>query len=359
MAKVIVGLSGGVDSAVTAYLMLQQQHEVHAVFMQNWDDGNDTFCSAAKDYSMAQQVSAKLDIPLTYVNFSKEYYEKVFQHCLDAFKNGLTPNPDILCNQEIKFKIFLNHAISLGADYIATGHYAKIDRDHHGYQLKKACERSKDQSYFLYTLTQDALSKSLFPLGDYASKEKIREIAKNIGLPNYDRKDSTGICFIGERPFKNFLSDFLRPKPGHMVDEHGHIIGQHDGLMFYTIGQRNGLGLGGIAGYKESPWYVLEKDIKTNQLILGQDNQHPKLFSSELICTNIHWSHHAPKLPYKCFAKTRYRQQDCVCKVETFSETEFKVIFEEKQRAITPGQSIVFYLNEQCLGGAIITKSID
>ncbi|MCX7125100.1 MAG: tRNA 2-thiouridine(34) synthase MnmA, partial [Gammaproteobacteria bacterium] len=305
--------------------------------------------------------------PFHLVNFSKEYWDTVFQHCLDEFVAGRTPNPDIWCNQYIKFDVFLKHAIHLGFDFLATGHYAiasntintdcrdaiHLVSDVPQYQLKKALDSNKDQTYFLYTLTQEKLSRALFPLGQL-NKPEVRAIAKKAGLLNAEKKDSTGICFIGERKFKSFLQDFILAKPGVIKTVDGKIIGKHDGLMFYTLGQRKGLNIGGLKNTDDLPWFVISKNLDKNELIVGQGHNHPLLFLSELQCEKLNWiSGTAPK-ELVCRAKTRYRQTDQACTVTQIDNDQYHVKFDEPQRAITPGQSVVFYDGDICLGGGII-----
>lgn len=352
---IAVGLSGGVDSAVTALLLKQQGHEVTALFMQNWEkDRDNPNCTAEQDLSDAQAICHQLGIPLQTVNFSQQYWDHVFQHCLDEFAAGRTPNPDIGCNREIKFKALLDYALSLGADYLATGHYAKISPSVDSLQLLKSTDLSKDQSYFLYALNQSQLAKSLFPLGDQL-KSNVRKIAQAAGLINYAKKDSTGICFIGERRFKTFLKEFLLAQPGNIETLEGKVIAQHDGVIFYTIGQRKGLNIGGIKNTKEAAWYVLKKDTQRNVLIVGQGHEHPELYATKLISTQTHWiSGLSPENTLHCSAKTRYRQADQLCQIISQENGNYQVIFEKPQRAITPGQSVVFYKEDVCLGGGII-----
>jgi tRNA-uridine 2-sulfurtransferase len=358
--KVIIGLSGGVDSSVAAYLLKEQGYSVEAVFMKNWEqDDTDTYCSAAADLADAESICAQLDIKLHTVNFSKEYWQNVFTHFLNEYEQSRTPNPDVLCNKEIKFKAFLNYALTLGADYIATGHYAKITTENNVPTLCKSKDRDKDQTYFLHAIDKSALSKTLFPLGNYL-KPEVREIAKKLQLITHAKKDSTGICFIGERPFKEFLNEFILAKPGNIESNDGLILGRHDGLMFYTLGQRQGLKIGGTKQGVDEPWYVIDKDIPTNTLIVGQGKNHPRLYAQGLMCGPIHWlvDESTYGLPYTCYAKTRYRQIDQACVISPEDKKQHCVMFSEPQRAITPGQYIVFYDKNKCLGGALIEQII-
>ncbi len=343
------------DSSVAAILLCQQGYDVHGVFMQNWDqDNQDPFCSANQDFLDAKMVCERLDIPLQTVRFAKEYWERVFQHFLDEYAKGRTPNPDILCNKEIKFKAFLDYAISQGAEFIATGHYARCVRKDGQYQLQKGLDANKDQSYFLYTLQQSQLARSLFPLGEL-EKPAVRAMAQAAGLANHAKKDSTGICFIGERKFKDFLGEYLLARPGNIENDSGKVIGRHSGLMFYTLGQRQGLGIGGRQDAKADPWYVVAKDIARNTLIVGQGHEHPRLLTKVLQCRQMHWVlGHAPPFPLQCAAKTRYRQRDAACMVRQLGEDYLQVEFFEPQWAVTEGQSVVFYQGEVCLGGGVI-----
>lgn len=355
--KVIVGMSGGVDSSVAALLLKQQGYLVEGLFMNNWEepDAEETKgCQASKDLTDAASVCGLLGIKLHTMNFADEYWDRVFSYFLEEYAAGRTPNPDILCNKEIKFKAFLEYALELGADYIATGHFVRKRETKNKLQLLKGIDPNKDQSYFLYTLQQHQLTKVLFPIGDL-TKNEIREIAKKHKFRNHAKKDSTGICFIGERKFKDFLSKFLPAKPGKIKTEDGEVIGEHDGLMYYTLGQRQGIGIGGRKDSNEAPWYVLKKDLKNNVLIIGQGHDHPLLFSKNLSANKLDWvAGTPPKLPFKCKAKTRYRQDDQACVIEKIIDDEVSVVFDELQWAVTPGQSVVFYQDEVCLGGGVI-----
>jgi len=349
-------MSGGVDSSVTALKLLEQGHQVTGLFMKNWeeDDGTD-YCTAMEDLADAQQVSDKLGIELKTVNFASEYWDEVFEVFLSEFKAGRTPNPDILCNKHVKFKAFLNYAIEdLKADYIATGHYARVQEHNGTYQLLKGLDPNKEQSYFLYTLGQKALSKTLFPIGDL-HKPELRAMAKKAGFENHKKKDSTGICFIGERKFTEFLQRYLPTQPGEMRTPEGQYIGKHQGLMYYTFGQRQGLGIGGVKNAPDEPWYVLDKDLENNILIVGQGHDHPLMHHNTLEASQLDWCNDKPLTEtIYCKAKTRYRQSDQACRLEPLENGRYKVSFEFSQRAITPGQSVVFYDGDICLGGAII-----
>jgi len=354
---IIVGMSGGVDSSVAALLLKKAGHHVEGAFMKNWEaDDSDTFCNASTDLKDAQAVCDQLNIRLHRINFSEEYWERVFSHFLSEYQNGRTPNPDILCNKEIKFKAFLHFAEQQGADLIATGHYARIHSNENQHFLLKGQDAEKDQSYFLYALNQTQLAHSLFPLGDM-TKTHIRALAKEAGFNNHAKKDSTGICFIGERRFKPFLNDFLPAKKGIIETAAGDAIGEHDGLMFYTIGQRQGLKIGGMKNTSNAPWYVVRKDLARNVLIITQGENHPALFSTVVYVSNIHWINTPKPLPLTVTAKTRYRQKDQPCIIQKKCDTEYCIQFNEPQRALTPGQSIVFYDNEVCLGGGVIKET--
>lgn len=354
--KIIVGMSGGVDSSVSAALLQQQGYEVAGLFMKNWEeDDTTTYCSAAQDMADAQAVCDILGIPLFKVNFAAEYWDEVFALFLQEYAAGRTPNPDVLCNKFIKFAAFLQHAQELGAEKIAMGHYARCIPTADSYQLLKGLDPQKDQSYFLHQLNQFQLQHSVFPLGEF-NKTQIRQWASELGLPNSAKKDSTGICFIGERKFKNFLQTYLPAQPGHIVSLTGEILGQHQGLMYYTIGQRQGLGIGGVANKAEEPWYVLKKDLRHNELIVVQ-GEHPALYQHRLIAKQVHWIKGSPPtFPLQCHAKIRYRQADQICTVQIIDAEHLQLEFVEPQRAITPGQSVVFYQEDICLGGGIICE---
>jgi tRNA-specific 2-thiouridylase len=363
--KVIVGMSGGVDSSVTALLLKQQGYAVEGLFMKNWDeDDGSEYCSAEQDMLDAKSVADTLKIPLHTANFAHEYWDNVFEDFLDDYKNGRTPNPDVLCNKEIKFKIFLDYAQILGADYIATGHYAqKIERKGKTY-LHKGADKTKDQSYFLHAVDEKAFSKTLFPIGGML-KTEVRKIAEKYGLATAMKKDSTGICFIGERRFKDFLQKYLPAQPGQIESSFGDVIGQHSGLMYHTLGQRQGLGIGGLKDSDNSPWYVVKKDLLRNVLIVAQGANNPLLFSNRLRVSNIHWINGAPKeiedkLPKGliCNAKNRYRQTDQLCNIIK-KDQEYQVEFSNPQRAVTPGQFIVLYQKNLCLGGGVIEEAWD
>jgi tRNA-uridine 2-sulfurtransferase len=353
---IVVGMSGGVDSSVTALLLLEQGHQVTGLFMKNWeeDDGTEQ-CTAMEDLADAQQVCDKLGIELKTVNFAAEYWDEVFEVFLSEFKAGRTPNPDILCNKYVKFKAFLDYAIQdLGADYIATGHYARVSEKDGDYCLLKGLDPDKEQSYFLYTLKQHELAQTLFPIG-HLQKQEIRQLAQEAGFDNCRKKDSTGICFIGERKFKEFLQRYLPAQPGEMRSPEGQLIGKHQGLMYYTLGQRQGLGIGGVKDAPDEPWYVLDKDLENNILIVGQGHDHPLMLHNALEASCLDWCNNKPLTQtIECAAKTRYRQADQPCRVEPLGEDRCKVSFDEPQRAITPGQSVVFYRGEICLGGGVI-----
>ncbi|MBT5389058.1 MAG: tRNA 2-thiouridine(34) synthase MnmA [Porticoccaceae bacterium] len=355
--KVIVGMSGGVDSSVAAYLLIQQGYQVEGLFMKNWDeDDGSEYCTAKADLADAQQVCNRLKIPLHTANFAADYWDNVFEYFLAEYRAGRTPNPDILCNREIKFKVFLDYAQLLGADFIATGHYTRVSSTNSQSQLLKGLDNNKDQSYFLHAVPESAFSKSLFPVGEL-EKPEVRRIAKEQGFVTSNKKDSTGICFIGERRFKDFLEQYLPAQPGEMRTPEGELMGEHQGLMFYTLGQRQGLGIGGVKDTGHEPWYCLGKDLQNNRLIVGQGVNHPLLFTNQLAATDINWINGVPDGPLQCSAKTRYRQPDQTCWVIPNSDGGCEVIFDQPQRAVTPGQSVVFYLDDLCLGGGTIDRA--
>ncbi|OBT11726.1 tRNA 2-thiouridine(34) synthase MnmA [Shewanella sp. UCD-FRSSP16_17] len=359
--KVIVGMSGGVDSSVSAYLLQQQGYQVEGLFMKNWEeDDTDEYCLAAEDLKDAQAVCDKLGIKLHTVNFASEYWDNVFEHFLAEYKAGRTPNPDIMCNKEIKFKAFLEFADEiLDADFIAMGHYVRRrDNEDGTTQMLRGIDNNKDQSYFLYTLSDKQVAKSLFPVGEL-EKFQVRDIAKEMGLITHDKKDSTGICFIGERKFTDFLGTYLPAQPGDIETAEGEVIGTHQGLMYHTLGQRKGLGIGGMKNSNDDPWYVVEKDLLRNVLIVGQGGNHPRLMSNGMTVSQLHWvDRKGPCSPAKITVKTRYRQQDVNCTVTTEGDDKISVIFDEPVAAVTPGQSAVFYDGEVCLGGGIIDTLI-
>ena len=348
-------MSGGVDSSVSALLLKQQGYEVEGLFMKNWEeDDTEEYCSAAVDLADAQQVCDKLNIPLHTVNFSSEYWDYVFEYFLHEYRSGRTPNPDIMCNREIKFKAFLDHAQTLGAARIATGHYVRSKVQDDESQLLKGQDTDKDQSYFLYALNQHQISHALFPIGEL-EKSEVRTLAEKHDFSVFDKKDSTGICFIGERKFKDFLQRFIPAQPGVIESIDGETLGKHSGLMYYTIGQRQGLGIGGTAGGSESPWYVVEKRLAANILVVAQGHHHPDLYHSLCTIGELHWiNDRTIEPPYACSAKIRYRQQDETCEIINIEGTNAVVKFEKPQRAITPGQALVFYQQDICLGGGTI-----
>ena len=366
--RVMVGLSGGVDSAVSAYLLKQQGHEVVGIFMKNWEDDDDSgYCSSNVDFVDAAAVADVLGIEIEHVNFAAEYKDRVFAEFLREYQGGRTPNPDILCNAEIKFKAFLDHAFSVGADKIATGHYARVREisapTGPEFQLLKGLDPSKDQSYFLHRLNQTQLSKTWFPVGEL-HKTEVRRIASEIGLPNAKKKDSTGICFIGERPFREFLNRYIANAPGPIQDERGRTLGTHVGLSFYTLGQRQGLGIGGIkdkgaqrGSGDHAPWFVAHKDLVYNTLFVVQGHDHPWLLSEHLSADDLSWCAPTAPAPGRFAAKTRYRQNDAPCTLRYNDKGELALAFDEPQWAVTPGQSAVLYDGEVCLGGGVIASA--
>ena len=355
---VIVGMSGGVDSSVAALLLLEAGYRVEGLFMKNWEEDDGTeYCTAIDDLADAQSVADQLGIKLHSANFAAEYWDDVFAHFLSEYRAGRTPNPDILCNREIKFRAFLDYATHLGADLIATGHYARTATEDGVTRLQKGLDGNKDQSYFLHQVDQSALRKTLFPVG-HVDKQTVREKAIKAGFGNARKKDSTGICFIGERRFRDFLKQYIPAQPGPIVTIDGELIGEHEGLMYHTIGQRQGLGIGGLSNHAEAPWYVVGKEVEKNTLIIAQGAEHPSLFHRQLKCTGVLWvSGSPPHTPLRCHAKIRYRQPDQGCVIQG-ANADYEVTFDEPQRAVTPGQSVVFYDGDICLGGGVIEGAL-
>ena len=356
--RIVVGMSGGVDSSVAALLLKQQGHDVVGLFMKNWeDDDTEDYCSSRQDLIDAVAVADTLGIDIEQVNFSAEYKERVFSEFLAEYKAGRTPNPDVLCNAEIKFKAFLDHAIAMGADCIATGHYAQVRERDGLFQLLRADDGAKDQSYFLYRLNQAQLSKALFPLATL-NKTEVRELARKAGLATHDKKDSTGICFIGERPFRAFLNRYIPANPGDICTPDGARVGRHNGLMFYTLGQRQGLGIGGTRLGDGDAWYVAEKDLTNNRLTVVQGHDHVRLFADRVTAVNLSWmSGITPHCNWVYGAKTRYRQKDAPCVIASSTQQSSAIEFAEPQWAVTPGQSVVVYESNVCLGGGIIEST--
>jgi tRNA-specific 2-thiouridylase len=356
---VIVGMSGGVDSSVAAWLLLQQGYEVQGLFMSNWDEDEDGYCTAAEDYQDARQVCEQLQIPLHKVSFAGEYRERVFSYFLEEYRHGRTPNPDVLCNREIKFGVCYDYARRLGAEWVATGHYARVEHDPSQSRAKllRGLDPNKDQSYFLHAMPGDALAHTLFPIGDL-QKSEVRRLAREQTLPVFDKKDSTGICFIGERPFAQFLETYLPAQPGHIETPEGRRVGQHRGLMYYTLGQRQGLGIGGRNDAGEAPWYVADKDLARNVLIVVQGHDHAAMQRSEAWASQLAWVASEPPAPrFECTAKVRYRQADQACSVEALADGGVHVRFHQPQRAVTPGQYVVFYVGDVCLGGGVVDRT--
>jgi tRNA-uridine 2-sulfurtransferase len=365
---VIVGMSGGVDSAVCALLLRNAGYTLQALFMSNWEDDDDAYCTTAADYQDARKVCETLGIPLHRVSFAEQYRERVFSHFLREYAAGRTPNPDVLCNREIKFGVCLDYMHRLGASWIATGHYARLRHTESGPQLLKAADNDKDQSYFLHGVAPAALSKTMFPIGDLR-KTDVRKLARGAGLPVYDKPDSTGICFIGERPFQEFLSRYIHSQPGPIKNDHGQVIAEHRGLSLYTLGQRSGLRIGGRASTAAAPWYVADKDLAGNALIVVQEQDHPLLLSDAFDVQHMHWlnSGDAGDRPIECAVKTRYRQRDLDCMLrssdvhvdaveDSAAARTWRVTLAEPARAVTPGQYAVFYRGARCLGGGVIAQ---
>ncbi|MFL2547079.1 MAG: tRNA 2-thiouridine(34) synthase MnmA [Candidatus Rariloculaceae bacterium] len=354
---IIVALSGGVDSAVTALLLREAGHDVQCLHMSNWED--DGYCEAAKDFQDAREIARRLDLPLHRVNFTDEYRDQVFASFLEEYAAGRTPNPDVLCNRQIKFGEMRRYAERLGGTRLATGHYARLNATEEGVQLLKGRDQNKDQSYFLHAVSESEFDGVQFPLGEL-TKQEVRDHAASAGLPVAEKKDSTGICFIGERPFAEFLGEYLPVNPGEIKTPNGDKLGEHQGIAYYTLGQRQGLRIGGLAGYGPEPWYVAGKVHERNELIAVQGGQHPLLFKNWLSATDVHWINSAPMAAnesFRCRAKTRYRQPDQACTVTAGNDGTLEVLFDEPQRAITPGQYVVFYQEDRCLGGATIQSS--
>jgi tRNA-specific 2-thiouridylase len=353
--RVIVGLSGGVDSAVAAWLLKRAGHDVHGLHMSNWDEPDDDagYCTAAEDHQSALAVARELGIPLHRVSFAREYRDRVFRHFLDEYAAGRTPNPDVLCNREVKFGVCLDYARRLGGSVLATGHYARVVHENGRGRLWRALDRNKDQTYFLHQVGAAALGCAAFPIGDLP-KSEVRDLARRAGLPVHDRPDSTGICFIGERPFREFLARYLPAQPGTIESDTGEVLGTHDGLMYYTPGQRQGLRLGGRAGASEAPWYVAAKDVSRNVLVVVQGHDHPRLHCDSFAVATPAWIGAPPRLPLECRVQVRHRQADVACRLVPASAGA-RVELESRMRAVAPGQYAVFYAGEECLGGAVIT----
>ncbi|UHQ18965.1 tRNA 2-thiouridine(34) synthase MnmA [Lysobacter sp. KIS68-7] len=355
--RTVVGMSGGVDSSVAALMLREAGEPIAGLFMQNWADDGSGDCRADEDRRDAVAVCGRLGIPIHFRDFSREYWDGVFAHFLAEYAAGRTPNPDVLCNREIKFKHFLDAAHALGAERIATGHYARVEHSNGRARLLRAADRNKDQSYFLHQLGQAQLSSTLFPLG-HLRKEEVRRIAQDAALPTHAKKDSTGICFIGERDFREFLARYLPAKPGEIRDPQGRVVGEHPGVFFFTLGQREGLHIGGVRGREAAPWYVVAKDVARNVLVVDQGSDSPYLQSNTLLTESAHWIAGAPPAAhFACTAQTRYRQHDEACTVRVRDDGSLDVAFSRPQRAVTPGQSLVLYDGEECLGGAVIART--
>ena len=356
--RVVLGLSGGVDSSVAAWLLKRAGHEVVGVFMKNWEnDDTDEYCTSRQDLVDAAAVTDLVGIDIEAVNFARDYRERVFEHFLREYRAGRTPNPDVLCNNEIKFKAFLEHARALGADAIATGHYARLRRDGGSAELLRAVDATKDQTYFLHQLTQEQLAPAMFPVGEL-TKRTVRSIAREQGIPTFAKKDSTGICFIGERPFRDFLAKYLPRDPGPIVTPEGKVIGKHHGLAYHTLGQRQGLGVGGTRGGSDEPWFVADKDVSSNALVVVQGHADPRLYAHTIELEAMHWiAGCAPALESEMTAKTRYRMADATCRVESIGADRWRASFEVAQWAPTPGQYLVVYDGEVCLGGGVIASA--
>ncbi len=359
--RIVVGMSGGVDSSVTALLLARQGFDVVGVFMKNWDETDESgVCTATQDFEDVRRVCDKIGIPYYAVNFEREYMDRVFAHFLAEYRRGRTPNPDVLCNREIKFKELLQRALAIGGETLATGHYARVAKAPDGCRLLRGADGDKDQSYFLHTIGQDALARAMFPLGEM-TKAQVRDIARREGLPTATKKDSTGVCFIGERNFRAFLQQFLPAQPGEMRTSDGKLMGSHDGLMYYTIGQRHGLGIGGGQGTSGEPWFVVNKDLSTNTLYVAQGEHNPLLYADGLCASELTWIRPrdaAPGTSFACTVKCRYRQPDQAATVTVLDGGRLQVEFVRAQRAVTPGQSVVLYDGEECLGGAVIDRPL-
>ena len=353
---IAVAMSGGVDSSVSAYLLKQQGYDVFGLFMKNWEQDDEGECSAKKDLADVKAVCQQLDILYHTVNLSQAYWNDVFERFLADYQAGRTPNPDILCNQYIKFDAFWQHAHALGATHMATGHYVRTEQSGDSVKLLRGLDCNKDQSYFLHALTPLQLARSIFPIGAMP-KSEVRALAESIGLINHNKKDSTGICFIGERKFQNFLSEYLLNQPGDIVTDTGKKIGEHQGLMFHTLGQRKGLNIGGLAEYSDAPWYVAHKDKDRNQLVVVQGQDHPMLFAAEFVCAKVHWINQTPLAEFECEVQIRYQQAPQACILQFLADEQWRVQFKQPQRAVTPGQFAVFYQGEYCLGGGVIKSS--